>query len=220
MGAVTGRRAVTAIVLAGMLCLAATAWVVTVRQMSGMDMGTATQLGSFGFFIAIWVAMMAGMMLPGAAPAVLRHLHATGRLGTVPVYVVSYLAVWTLVGIGAYSLYQPHGTAAAGAIVIVAGLYELTPIKRHSRVRCQESVRTGLGFGVACLGSSIGLMAVLLAVGVMSITWMIVIGVVVLTQKLLPPKIAIDVTLALAIIGFGILIIASPPTIPGLMPSM
>jgi predicted metal-binding membrane protein len=207
-------------VLAAMLGLVATAWVVTVQQLSGMDMGTTTQLGSFGFFIAVWLAMMAAMMLPGAAPAVLRHLHGTGRVGTVPVYVVSYLAVWTLVGIVAYSLYQPHGTAAAGAIVIAAGLYELTPIKRHARVRCQESVRTGLGFGVAWLGSSIGLMAMLLAVGVMSIAWMIAISVVVLAQKLLPPKVAIDVTLALAIIGFGILIIASPATIPALMPSM
>jgi predicted metal-binding membrane protein len=220
MRAVTGSRVATAIVLAGMLGLAAAAWVVTVQQMNGMDMGTATQLGSFGFFVAVWVAMMAAMMLPGAAPAVVRHLHATGRVGTVPLYVASYLAVWTLVGIAAYSLYQPHGTAAAGAIVIAAGVYELTPIKRHSRVRCQESVRTGLGFGVACLGSSIGLMAMLLAVGAMSITWMIVIGAVVLAQKLLPPKVAIDVTLALAIIGAGILIIASPATIPGLMPSM
>jgi predicted metal-binding membrane protein len=219
MKAVTGSR-VAAIVLAGMLGLAAAAWVVTVHQMNGMDMGTATQLGSFGFFIWVWVSMMAAMMLPGAAPAVLRHLHETGRVGTIPLYVASYIAVWTLVGIAAYSLYQPHGTAAAGAIVVAAGIYELTPMKRHARLRCQESVRTGLGFGLACLGSSIGLMAMLLAVGVMSITWMIVIGAVVLGQKLLPPKIAIDVTLALAIIGFGILIIASPTTIPGLMPSM
>jgi predicted metal-binding membrane protein len=219
-GVPTRSRAVTAIVLAGLLGVVATSWVVAIHQMKGMDNGTATQLGSFAFFMAVWVAMMAAMMLPGAAPAVLRHLRTTGRVGTVPVDVASYLAIWTLVGIAAYSLYQPHGTAAAGVIVIAAGVYELTPMKRHARVRCQESVRTGLGFGVACLGSSIGLMAMLLAVGAMSITWMIVIGVVVLAQKLLPPNVAIDVWLALAIIGVGILIVASPATIPGLMPSM
>ena len=74
---------------------------------------------------------------------------------------------------------------------------------------------------VVCLAGAI--LAVWLspnAVGAMIITWMIVIGAVFLAQKLLPPKIAIDVTLALAIIGLGILIIASPATIPGLMPSM
>jgi predicted metal-binding membrane protein len=64
--------------LAATLGLAAAAWVVTVWQMRGMDMGAATRLGSFTFFIAVWVAMMAAMMLPGAAPAVLRRADATG----------------------------------------------------------------------------------------------------------------------------------------------
>lgn len=210
----------TSIVLAGTLGLAAVSWVVAIQQMNGMDMGTATQLGSFGFFMAVWITMMAAMMLPGAAPAVVRHVRTTSHLGTVPVYVASYLAIWTIVGIAAYTLYQPHGTAAAGAIVIAAGLYEITPLKRYARVRCQENLRTGLGLGVACFGSSIGLMAMLLAVGAMSISWMIVIGVVLVAQKLLLPKVAIDYPLALAIICLGVVIIASPATIPGLMPSM
>ena len=54
------------------LGLAAGAWIVTVRQMQGMNMGVATKLGSFAFFLALWVWMMAAMMLPGAAPAVAR----------------------------------------------------------------------------------------------------------------------------------------------------
>ena len=65
--------AVTAGTLTGTLGLAAACWIIAVWQMHGMDMGTATQLGSFGAFIAVWVAMMAAMMLPGAAPAVLRR---------------------------------------------------------------------------------------------------------------------------------------------------
>jgi predicted metal-binding membrane protein len=210
----------TSIVLTGTLALAAASWVVAIHQMNGMDMGTATQLGSFGFFIAVWVTMMTAMMLPGAAPAFMRHVRTTGHLGTVPVYVASYLAIWTVVGLAAYTLYRPHGTVAAGVVVIAAGVYEVTPLKRYSRVRCQERVRTGLGLGVACFGSSIGLMAMLLAVGAMSISWMIVIGVVVVVQKLLLPKVAIDLPLAVAIIGLGVVIIASPTTIPGLMPSM
>ena len=60
--------AATAAVLTVTLGLAAACWVVAVRQMNGMDMGVATRLGSFAFFIAVWVPMMAAMMLPGAAP--------------------------------------------------------------------------------------------------------------------------------------------------------
>ena len=53
----------TAAALTGTLGLAAASWVVAVQQMSGMDMGAATDPGSFAFFIAIWVPMMAAMML-------------------------------------------------------------------------------------------------------------------------------------------------------------
>ncbi len=70
--------------LAATIGLAATSWVVAVWQMQGMDMGVATRLGSFGFFIAVWVVMMAAMMLPAAAPAVLRRAQASGGLRAVP----------------------------------------------------------------------------------------------------------------------------------------
>src|SRR5213592_3233571 len=89
------------------LGLAAASWVVAARQMNGMDMGVATRLGSFAFFVALWVSMMAAMMLPGAAPAVLRHARASGRVRTVPLFLGSYLAVWTLVGVAVYALYRP-----------------------------------------------------------------------------------------------------------------
>jgi predicted metal-binding membrane protein len=73
----SARRAPTAAALTATLGLAAASWVVAVRQMHGMDMGVATRLGSFAFFVALWVSMMAAMMLPGAAPAVLRRAHAS-----------------------------------------------------------------------------------------------------------------------------------------------
>jgi predicted metal-binding membrane protein len=63
-------------------------------------------------------------------------------------------------------------------------------------------------------------MLMLLALGVMSITWMSVIAVVVLAQKLLPARAAIDVPLALAIVGLGIWIALAPSSVPGLMPLM
>jgi len=184
-----------------------------------MDMGVATKLGSFAFFAALWSWMMAAMMLPGAAPAVVRRAQADG-VRAVPLFVGSYLVVWALVGVAVYALYRPHGAGAAGAVAVAAGVYELTPLKRYFRRRCRESLRSGFGFGLCCVGSSIGLMVLLVALGVMSITWMVVITVLVLAQKLLPARAAFDVPLALAIIGLGILIVLAPASVPGLTPPM
>jgi len=216
----TARTAPKAAAVATTIGLAAASWAVAVRQMHGMDMGVATRLGSFVPFIAVWVVMMAAMMLPGAAPAVLRRAQASGRVRAVPLFIGSYLATWAVVGGAVYALYRPHGSMAAGAVTIAAGLYELTPLKRHFRRRCRDSVRSGFGFGLCCVGSSIGLMVMLVALGVMSVTWMSVIAVLVLVQKLLPAKAAVDVPLALAIIGFGIWIILAPASVPGLVPPM
>jgi predicted metal-binding membrane protein len=199
------------------LGLAAAAWAVAVRQMSGMDMGVATRLGSFAFFVALWAWMIAAMMLPGAAPAVLRHVRAGGRVRAVPLFIGSYLAVWVLVGVAVYAVYRPHGYLAAGAVAIAAGVYELTPLKRHFRRRCRESVHSGLEFGLHCVGSSIGLMLMLVALGVMSLIWMVVITVLGVAQKLLPARAGLDVPVALAIAGLGILIVVAPASVPGLI---
>jgi predicted metal-binding membrane protein len=214
------RTAETAATLAATLGLAAACWVVAVRQMNGMDMGVATRLGSFAFFVAVWAAMMAAMMLPGAAPAVLRRAQSGGGALAASMFIGSYLAVWTLVGVAVFALYRPHGSVAAGAITIAAGVYELTPLKRYFRWRCRESDRSGFEFGLCCVGSSIGLMLVLVALSVMSVTWMSVIAVFVLAQKLLPARAAIDVPLALAIVGLGVLILIAPSSVPGLTPPM
>ena len=208
--------------LAATLGLAALAWVITVRQMHGMDMGVATQLGSFAFFVALWAVMMAAMMLPGLVPAVLSRGRRTGPVRAVVPFVASYLVVWTLVGALLYALYRPHGTTTAGLVVIAAGLYELTRLKQHCRRCCRARTRSGGGFefGLYCVGSSLGLMVMLVALGVMSIPWMVAIAGLVFVQKLLPAKAAIDVPLALALVAFGLLIVAAPGSVPGLMPPM
>jgi len=212
--------AATAGALTVTLGVAAASWVFAVRQMNGMNMGVATRLGSFALFAAVWVPMMAAMMLPGAAPAVVRRAQASGWLRAVPLFVGSYLAVWALVGVAVYALYRPHGSVTAAVVVVAAGAYELTPLKRRFRRHGQESVRSGLEFGLCCVGSSIGLMLMLVALGVMSVTWMCVIAVPVIAQKLLPAKAAIDVPLALAIVGLGVLIVIAPSSVPGLLPPM
>src|SRR5712691_2068915 len=91
----------TTVVLAGALV----AWIVTVERMRGMDAGPGTDLGGLGWYVGIWVTMMAAMMLPSAAPMILLFSRVSGereRRGQpfVPtwVFVAGYLAVWTAYG--------------------------------------------------------------------------------------------------------------------------
>ena len=194
------------------VALAAACWFASMWQMRGMDMGAATSLGSPASFIGIWISMMAAMMLPAALPAVLAFVRADSRLVAGLWFVASYLGVWLVFGVAAYGLYRQHGYAAAGGLTILAGLYELTPLKRACRDRCREQVRSGGRFGVYCVGSSAGLMLMLLALGVMNVTLMVAVTAIVLAQKLLPPRPLLDVTLALAIVAFGVLVVVVPAT--------
>ena len=212
--------ATTAAALLATLGAAGACWVIAVAQMRGMDMGVATRLGSFDFFASSWISMMAAMMLPGAIPAVLRRTHASGSALAAPVFAASYIAIWAVVGIAVYGLYRPHGTVAAGVVVIAAGVYELTPAKRNFRLKCHENTCSGLIYGFDCVGSSIGLMAMLVVLGIMSVPWMAIMAGVMVAQKLLPARAFIDVPLALAIAGLGIAILADPASVPGLVPSM
>src|SRR5579863_8832215 len=216
------RPAAPAIALAVALGLAGACWAVSAWLIHGMDMGVATRPGPFGFFAAMWVTMMAAMMLPGAAPAVARRAAASGTVRAALLFTACYLGVWALAGVAAYALDRPHGALAAGLVVITAGCYELTAVKRHFRRRCREEagsgLRSGLEYGLSCLGSSVGLMAALVALDVMSLLWMAVLAVVCCAQKLLPAKSAVDIPLALALIGLGLVLIIAPAHVPGLMP--
>src|SRR5271170_3341363 len=112
------RAAAPPIVLAAPLGVAAACWAATAWLMNGMDMGVATRPGSFGFFTAAWVTMMAAMMLPGAAPAFARHVRLSGRASAALPFAGYYLAIWALAGVVAYALDRPHGSLAAGAVVL------------------------------------------------------------------------------------------------------
>jgi len=175
--------------------------------MRGMDMGTETTLGSLPFFLGVWAAMMAAMMLPGALPAVLAFTQAKRRAIAAPIFAASFVGVWTLFGLGVYAVYQPHGARVAGALTIAAGVYELTPLKRGCRRRCRETVRSGFQFGAYCVGSSVGLMVVLIALGVMSLSWMAVVAALVISQKLVAPRALVDVPVALALVALGVVLL-------------
>jgi hypothetical protein len=125
------------------VALAAACWFASVWQMRGMDMGAATSLGSPASFIGIWMSMVAAMMLPAALPAILAFVQLDSRFVAGLWFVASYLAVWLLFGVAAYGLYRQHGHAAAGALTVLAGLYELTPLKRTCRECHADGRRDG-----------------------------------------------------------------------------
>ena len=212
--------AAAAAALTATLGIAAAGWIVTVQRMHGMDMGVATPLGSLSYFLSVWVPMMAAMMLPGTAPVMQKMVRVGGRLLDLPRYLGGYLAIWVICGLAVYAAYRPHGTVAAGAVTVAAGAYELTPIKRRFRQMCQGRVSSGLELGLCCVGSTIGLTLMLVALGVMSLTWMSVVAAVVLVQKLLPPRPAIDVAVAMAIIALGVMVVMAPSSVPGLVRPM
>ena len=196
--------------------LTAASWAMSGLQMSGMQMGTTTDLGSFGHFFPLWVTMMAAMMLPGAAAPLLSQGHAHAA----PSFLLSYLGVWSAIGILAYLAYQPHGSVAAGAVVIAAGAYELTPLKRRCRRRCRANAESGLTFGISCLGSTAGLMAVLLAISPMSLAWMAGIAAVAIAEKFLPAAWPLEPLLAIALLTCGTWILIDPSSVPGLVAAL
>ncbi|MFL5892367.1 MAG: DUF2182 domain-containing protein [Solirubrobacterales bacterium] len=145
--------------LALLLTLAAVAWLVTDNQMSGMDAGPGTDLGSVGFFLGVWVVMMAAMMFPSIAPMVVMHVRiqegrkARGQsatAGATTLFVAGYLVTWTAAGLVGYGVYElgkviagdvfawdGGGQYLAAGILVAAAIYQLTPLKdtclRHCR---------------------------------------------------------------------------------------
>jgi predicted metal-binding membrane protein len=188
---------------------AAIAWAVTVERMRGMEM-MDTELGGLGWYLGIWMTMMAAMMLPTAVPAA--RLAHVARAAPVVVFGVAYLAVWTLFGVAAYVVFRNElDSTVAGLLVVAAGIYELTPLKERSLRRCRAPVhaagpfRSGLAHGLDCVGCSAGLMVALFAVGVLSLLWMAVVAVVIFAEKVLPqgPSLSLAVAAGLVVLGIG-----------------
>jgi predicted metal-binding membrane protein len=212
---------------------AVVAWAVSVERMSSMDAGPGTDLGGLGWYLGIWVTMTAAMMLPSAARAVPFVGRLTRGLPAL-LFAVGYLAAWTAYGLAAYGLFRVvtsfdtgwlawdrGGPYVTGGVIVAAGAYELTPLKAHLLRRCRmragENVfRSGLTNGLYCVGCCFALMAVLFALGVMSILWMALIAAVILAEKLLPSGVRLTRVVALALIVLGLWVAASPASVPGL----
>ncbi len=230
MNALAARRRTAILVVAG----AAVAWALTVERMRGMDAGPGTDLGDLGWYLEIWVTMTAAMMLPSTVPAA-GHVTRLARRNIAVLFVPGYLAVWTVYGLAAYGLYRflssldtgwldwdERGPWLAGAVIVAAGIYELTALKRRSLRRCRSArhpespLRSGLAHGLDCMTSSGGLMAVLFVLGVMSLVWMALIAVAIFAEKVLPHGARLVTPLAVALVALGVWVGVSPASVPGL----
>jgi predicted metal-binding membrane protein len=173
-------------------------------------------------------------MLPSEAPAALLVARLRRGLATL-LFLSGYLAVWTAYGLAAYGLFRlvtsfdtgwlawdEGGPYVTGGVIVAAGMYELTPLKRLSLRRCRSphtdapALRSGFADGLHCVGCSGGLMAVLFALGMMSVLWMVVVAGVIFAEKVLPLGPRLRRPVAIALFVLGIWVVFSSATVPGL----
>lgn len=207
---------------ATLLTLTAWSWYVVLQRshdsMSAM-IGMAPGVGEATTFVLEWGVMMAAMMLPSAAPMILlygtvrRRLAADGERA-IPAWLfgATYAGMWTLSGVPVYAGYVGVTTLttccawftraapyAVAGVLVAAGLYQLTPLKRACLAQCESPLsflmtrwRGGYGATLAlairhalyCIGCCWALMAILVAAGMMGIWWVMGIAVVVFAEKI------------------------------------
>jgi predicted metal-binding membrane protein len=235
-----------------LLVLAAIGWAVTGDRMSGMDAGPGTDPGSVGFYVGVWVVMMAAMMFPSIAPMVLtyRRVHnrrrelGKDRPGATAVFVAGYLISWTTFGLAAYALvetmrslsidalsWNEGGRYVAGAVIVAAAVYQLTPAKDACLTKCRSpldfvlgywrpgyagALRMGIEHGAWCVGCCWALMAALFALGVMSLGWMAFVAALIALEKLLPWKAIANRAVAALLLSLGLAVAFVPGQVPGL----
>jgi predicted metal-binding membrane protein len=213
------------------LAVAGVSWAAMVhhsRAMAGMDMDMG--LGPIEAFAATWLVMMAAMMLPSAIPVVLEFARtAEGRRGwqvATGVLAVTYLGVWLVFGVVCYAVYTaarmpwPNQAVVVGLALALAGVYSVSPIKRASQARCRElcalheplpfnlmrsAAVAGARYGLSCLGCSAALMVAMVLIGMSSLWWAVILGIVVLIYKVAPPlRLRSELALSLALVALGV----------------
>jgi predicted metal-binding membrane protein len=227
--------------------LAGVAWWSTADRMAGMDAGPGTDLGALGWFVGVWVVMMAAMMFPSVAPTVALYARMTRRRGLSRslLFTSAYLLVWAAAGLAAYALFRlgnralgaelawnAGGRWVAGGVLAVAALYELTPLKHV----CLEKCRSPLGFLLGrwrdgqrgalemgarhaawCVGCCWALMGALFALGVMSLVWMALVAGLITLEKTLPWRRVATWGTAAILLILAIMVVAAPHAVPGLV---
>ena len=238
------------VILGLLLALAAAAWAGFIwHSHTTTEMIMTHAVGHPRHFIADWLVMMVAMMLPTALPMILtfHRVQAANRqprdaFVSTWVFVAAYLVVWVFAGLPAYVGMQageaairriPLTAAAAaqvgGAIIVVAGVYQLTPLKDVCLSKCREpldfivtswrggatsALEMGLLHGAYCLGCCWLLFVILFPLGMMNVGAMAAVTLVIFAEKTLPwPRLAPYAT-AGALVLYGALVITSPQLLP------
>lgn len=235
------------LILAALLVLAAAAWALLVWQ-SGQasEMAMGLTMGMSGaLFLATWIVMMVAMMFPTAAPMILTfaRVHETKRQREQPyvptwVFVSAYLAVWTLFGVLAYgtalgaerlaeesSWLMDNAGRIGGAILILAGVYQLSPLKNACLTKCRTplqfilsswregyagSFRMGLQHGTYCLGCCWLFFVILFPLGVMNVAAMAIITSLIFAEKSLPIGQQVGKIASVVLVVYGAVVMLSP----------
>jgi predicted metal-binding membrane protein len=226
--------------------LAAVAWWSTARRMQGMDEGPGTDLGALGWFLGVWVVMMAAMMFPSVAPTIALYAQMARRrwAGAPLLFAAGYLIAWAAAGAAAYGLFaagravlggplawDAGGRWLAGGTLALAAVYELTPLKDVCLSKCRSplgfllgswrdgrrgALELGARHGVWCVGCCWALMAALFALGVMSLVWMAVVAALIAFEKTLPSRPVVTYGTAALLGALAVLLVAAPDAIPAL----
>ena len=229
-----------------LLTLAAVGWWWTGDQMRGMDDGPWTGLGSFAWFLGVWVVMMAAMMFPSVAPTVALYSRMTKQRSPLSplLFASGYLLTWAAAGVVAFAIgaslnsiapdlfaWNRAGRWTAGGTLVVAAVYELTPLKDVCLGKCRSplgfllgswrdgpsgALRMGAKNGAWCVGCCWALMAALFALGIMSIVWMAVIAGLIAFEKTIPWRRVASYGTAAVLLALGLLVLAAPQAVPGL----
>jgi predicted metal-binding membrane protein len=232
--------------VAVLFILAGIGWWWTVHQMWGMDDGPWTGLGTLGWFLGVWVVMMAAMMFPSVAPTIALYSRMTKQRSPLSplLFAAGYLVTWTGAGLLAFALaailgrtlgdvlaWDRAGRWVAGITLLVAAVYELTPLKDVCLGKCRSplgfllgswrdgwrgALRMGAQNGAWCVGCCWALMASLFALGVMSIAWMAFVAGLIAVEKTVPWRRVATYGTAFLLVTLGVLLLAAPHAIPAL----
>ena len=233
--------------VAALFVVAGIGWAWTMHEMHGMDAGPWTSLGSLSWFLAVWVVMMAAMMFPSVAPTVALYARITKERSPLRPWLFAggYLFTWAAAGLLAYAAgvaatkivgdrlaWHSAGHALAGTTLIIAAVYEVTPLKDVCLGKCRSplgvllgswregrfgAVRMGAKNGAWCVGCCWALMASLFALGVMSVSWMAFIAGIIAVEKLVPwRRRVVTYATSAVLLVIGILVLAAPDALPAL----
>lgn len=233
--------------IALLIGLTALAWWSTADRMAGLDGGPGTDLGALSWFVGVWVVMMGAMMFPSLAPTVALYGRMTRSRGlTRPLlFAGGYLVVWGAAGVAAYGVFRlgrstlgsqlawhEGGRFLTGAVLALAAVYELTPIKDVCLGKCRSplgfllgawrdghrgALEMGSKHAAWCVGCCWALMAALFALGVMSLTWMALVAVLIAVEKVLPWRRAATWGSAAVLMALAVAVVAVPHDVPALV---